>query len=306
MRGIVLSVVVVCGLVIVLRSPFVGVLMWQWFSLMNPHHLTWGLITQAPTAAIIAGTTLLALLISREPKLPPLDASSVLITLLWVSMSISTIFALTPQDALLDKWEQTSKMLLFVLVSYALITSERRFDLFAWVVTFSIAFFGMKGGLFALLTGGNSRVYGPAGSMITDNNTLGLALLMVYPLLFALLANHKEWYLRLILAGAIILNTFGIFFTYSRGAFLGAGAMMLFLWLKSRRKVLVGVLIAGAFAGVLALAPVTWFERMSTIETYQEDNSAMSRIHFWKIALTMAETRPLVGAGFRYMMYPEI
>ena len=37
---------------------------------------------------------------------------------------------------------------------------------------------------------------------------------------------------------------------------------------------------------------------MGTIQTYQEDSSAMSRLYTWKTLWTMALDRPLVGAGF--------
>lgn len=37
---------------------------------------------------------------------------------------------------------------------------------------------------------------------------------------------------------------------------------------------------------------------MKTIETYEEDTSAMSRIHTWKTLWALAVDRPLVGGGF--------
>ena len=41
-----------------------------------------------------------------------------------------------------------------------------------------------------------------------------------------------------------------------------------------------------------------WFERMSTIETYRQDTSAMGRIDSWNYAIDLANRRPIVGGGF--------
>jgi len=43
--------------------------------------------------------------------------------------------------------------------------------------------------------------------------------------------------------------------------------------------------------------PEQWRDRMSTIETYQNDSSAMGRIVTWKMAMNLADHNPL-GGGF--------
>jgi len=46
--------------------------------------------------------------------------------------------------------------------------------------------------------------------------------------------------------------------------------------------------------------PEGYFDRLQTIQTYEETNetSALSRLHFWKVAMRMAADRPL-GVGLR-------
>src|SRR3546814_398526 len=56
----------------------------------------------------------------------------------------------------------------------------------------------------------------------------------------------------------------------------------------------VGFLAVGAF-----FVPQTWIDRMKTIETYQEDSSALSRLEVWRFGIKIANERPLVGGGFR-------
>jgi probable O-glycosylation ligase (exosortase A-associated) len=43
--------------------------------------------------------------------------------------------------------------------------------------------------------------------------------------------------------------------------------------------------------------PEQWTERMNTIQTYQEDASAMGRINAWKFAWNLAKDYPVYGGG---------
>ena len=63
------------------------------------------------------------------------------------------------------------------------------------------------------------------------------------------------------------------------------------------------ILVGGYF--IYNFAPENWFTRMSTIEQYQDDPSAMGRIYFWKISLQIADQRPLVGGGFNVTHWPD-
>src|SRR5690348_11528936 len=78
-------------------QPFCGILLWTWFSIMNPHRLVWGIGSGVPYAMLIAITTLVAwLAASREPKAPPSSAISIGLIGLLITVSISTLFALSP------------------------------------------------------------------------------------------------------------------------------------------------------------------------------------------------------------------
>jgi putative inorganic carbon (hco3(-)) transporter len=78
---------------------------------------------------------------------------------------------------------------------------------------------------------------------------------------------------------------------------LAIAAMTLVLWFRSKRKAAVGIALGVLAALLVAFMPSSWEERMSTIKTYQEDNSAMSRINAWETAVNIANDR-VFGAGF--------
>ncbi len=161
----------------------------------------------------------------------------------------------------------------------------------------SLAFYGIKGGIFTILNGGVYHVRGPNGTFIGGDNEMGLALIMTIPLLRYLQITAGKMWLRYSLTAAMLLCALAAIGSQSRGAMLGMATMGLFFWLKSRGKLFTGLVTAVAAALILMIMPQQWFDRMATIDTYQQDASAMGRINAWKMAFNLAKDRPL-GGGF--------
>jgi probable O-glycosylation ligase (exosortase A-associated) len=124
---------------------------------------------------------------------------------------------------------------------------------------------------------------------------MGLALIMTIPLLRYLQLTTRSMWVRSFLAVAMVLCAAATVGSQSRGALVGLVAMGTFLWLKSRNKVFTAALGVVAVGLVLSVMPQQWFDRMSTIRTYEQDQSAMGRINAWKMAFNMAKDRPLGG-----------
>jgi putative inorganic carbon (hco3(-)) transporter len=169
----------------------------------------------------------------------------------------------------------------------------------------TIGLWGVKGAIWGILHGG-SGIHGPDGGMLADNNDFGLGLILILPLLFYQwqLATNRHLRRGLMVMGFLV--TLAVFLTYSRGALVGVSAMGAVFWLRSRAKFTTGLLIAALAVSVYSFAPEEWFKRMGTIESYQEDGSATSRIHLWQISLRIVELHPVTGGGFRVTFWPNI
>ena len=153
--------------------------------------------------------------------------------------------------------------------------------------------------MFTIATGGVHRVYGPpGGSYVSDNNAICIALIMVMPLMFYLSSTVKNKLIKLGFFVAAGLSLVAVLGSQSRGALLAVVAMSVFLWLKSRRKVIFGVVLFGTLVTAVMFMPDVWETRMRSIENYEEDGSAMGRINTWTMAYNLANARPLVGGGF--------
>jgi probable O-glycosylation ligase (exosortase A-associated) len=86
--------------------------------------------------------------------------------------------------------------------------------------------------------------------------------------------------------------------SYSRGAFLACAALGGVHLLRSRQKLraLAGVIVIVTV--VLFVLPDAFWTRMDTIQAYEEDDSATGRLHFWEVAIAMANANPWLGVGF--------
>lgn len=296
MRDIAVTLAVFGSLPFILRRPWIGIMVWTWLGFMNPHRLAWGFSTTLPFAMIVAITTMVAMLMSKEEKKVPWTREIVLMLVFLMWMLITTMNSMYPELA----WEQlnkVAKIFLMILVATMLINTEERLKALVWVIALSLGFYGVKGGIFTLTTGGGYAVRGPGGTFIDGNNEIGLALVMTVPLLYFLSRHASKKYLRAGLLAAAVLSTFAALGTQSRGALLGVGAMTTFLWLKSRSKVMTGILIALFIAVLLPLLPEEWYSRMSTIQSYDQDASALGRINAWGMAFNLALHR-ITGGGF--------
>ena len=296
-RDLLLFVVIFGSLPLIFYRPHFGIIVWTWLSLMNPHRFTWGLAYDFPFAKVVGAVTLVAMLLSPQRKRLPLTRETILLLIFIAWMLLTTILALEQSEAW-AQWDKVSKIQLIVLLTMMALTDRRKLELFIWMIVLSVGFYGVKGGLFTVVNGGVSHVLGPPSSFIEDNNHLGMALVMVIPLMRYLQLTQKRRWVRTCLTAAIILTCIATLGTQSRGAFVGIAVTLGFLALKSRRRLM--LLTASVIVAPIALAlmPASWHERMSSIRDYRNDSSAMGRINAWGFAVNLATDRPLVGGGF--------
>jgi probable O-glycosylation ligase (exosortase A-associated) len=297
MRDLLFSGIILGFLPFAFRHPWIGVLLWTWLSVMSPHRFTWGFAYDFSWAAIVAAVTFLGLLFTKDRRQFPTAPVTVTLVLLLIWMTVTTIFALSP-DAAWAQWNKVSKIFLMIIVTASVLHTKRHIELFVWITIGSVAFYGVKGGIFTLTGGGMERVYGPEGSFIQENNSLALATIMCIPLLYYVRMTVADWRIRLGMLAAMGLCAVSALGSHSRGGFLALGGMAVLLWWRSKNKVIGLILLALSLPGIGMLMPEKWETRMESIVEYEQDSSAMGRINTWIMALNLVRDRPLVGGGF--------
>ncbi len=300
MRDLLIVSIVFVGSLYALRQPWVGVMLWTWLSLMTPHSLAYGFSQSFPVAAIAAVATLLGLAGTREKRNPFISAPVTWLAMFMIWMCITYVFSFNVEGST-EMLKKVMKIDFMLIVTLALLSTRKHINIFVWVIVVSLGFYGVKGGIFTLTSGGNHRVWGPGG-FIGGNNEIALALILVIPFMYYLhLIATNKWVKRGLLA-AMLLSAAAALGSHSRGALLAIAGMSVYMWIKSPKKMVFGSAMLIAGIALIAFMPDEWSTRMNTIQTYEEDASAMGRINAWWAAYNVATNR-ITGAGFDMYTY---
>ena len=296
MRDLLLATVVFGLLPFVIRRPFWGILMLAWLGYMNPHLLCYGFMFRMPVVMIVAVVTMIGMLVSKEAKQMIWSREIIVLVIFIGWMAITTTQAVY-FDPAVDQLVKVIKIQILTGMALVMLTSRERIHLFIWIIVLSLGFYGIKGGIFTIVHGGVYRVQGPYGAFIGGNNELALALVMTIPLVRFLHLQERNKLIKTGLAVAMPLLAIAAIGSQSRGALVGLALTGAIFWWKSRNKFGTAVLIAVAVMLVVAIMPEAWYQRMDTIDTYEQDESAIGRLNAWGTAINVANHR-LFGAGF--------
>jgi O-antigen ligase len=128
---------------------------------------------------------------------------------------------------------------------------------------------------------------------------------MVMPLLWATakllpFSPKAARFTKPVLWATLPLTAFFVFSTFSRSGFIALGVALL-SWLSLQRRkfrTVIGVLLLIMAVVPFLPMPEGYLDRLQTIRTFEEEqeSSAISRLHFWKVAMSMVAAHPL-GVG---------
>ncbi len=314
--------------------PLIGVYMWAWVSYMNPHRLTWSYAYSFRFNFFIAIATLLGLMLAFKKTVPIPRRFTVFLLFAFLLWTFNTSFyAFNHPWA---DWEQLLKIYMMLIATMMTVNTKQSLTILVTIITLSIGFFGIKGGVFTITTGGQFQVLGPARSFFSDNNMFALAELMVVPMFLFLRTQVKHWTVRIAFLGCAFLAALSIVGSYSRGGLVGLLVIMIYFWLRTPAKIRVALGLAIAVPVMTHLMPEKWHNRMVAmlhkvrvpsylVEIYQpksifdpsndpfpdgefketksilkfSDSSVQGRIQAWELAWRVVQDRPIVGGGFR-------
>jgi putative inorganic carbon (HCO3(-)) transporter len=289
------------GTVAALRNRFAAFLMYWWFALFRPEEwMWWDISFLRPSLMLGLILVVPSLLTGAFPNLThPLSVGALAFLMTAVLAQANAV-----SPAISWPWvDYLFRLVLISLIGTTLIDTSKRFKLALAVIAGSFGFHAAKAGLASIMTGGTRFSEGLAGAF-SDNNGYAVGIVMITPLLLAVAQNSARRWIRLAFYASVPLAAVAALSTFSRGGFLGlAAAAIVYALLQPRR-------ILGLAAVAIVALPVVLFvsredgyvERMETIQTYDETNeeSALSRLHFWNVAVDMVSDNPLGVGLFSY------
>ncbi|MDP8223577.1 MAG: O-antigen ligase family protein [Candidatus Lernaella stagnicola] len=146
---------------------------------------------------------------------------------------------------------------------------------------------------------------GIAGGFLGDGNDFALAQNVILPWAIALVGTTRSKIGKLFFMYCIVIGALAVIVTYSRGGFLGLISVFIFyylLWVIRNRAYARGMML-GLIAVTLtvvafiAFAPDDLKDRVSGIQDYEEDESALGRLDAWGASVRMFVDHPLFGVG---------
>lgn len=209
-------------------------------------------------------------------------------------IALSVTYAIVTEFAF-DTFKLALGYVFLCLLLARIVTTEGR--LLGVVATLIVAHLFLLAMNPKVITEPETRTYIMGATFLGDGNDFSLSLCILLPCAIRLASRVRSMLLRLVCWAAVLLILFAMVASQSRGATLGLAAVLAFVWLKSRRKLvsLIGILIAGI--AVLLYAPDEYFNRMNSMSDYENEGSAMGRIHAWQAGTKMAMANPLLGIG---------
>jgi O-antigen ligase len=261
----------------------------QWFPVTEPLHL----------ALLLSGIALLALAVHRILTNKPLWMGwrSAFLGLYCGTAVLSPLWSIDRSMSVPGALEVAKHFLFFTaVVNTATSPSRIRLALLLYAGAATVPAWGTfwnwwNGEL--LVEGFRGRWLG----VMADPNHDCMALVGAVPILLYFATNGPGLFRRLLGVGGTAVLLMGIVATHSRGGSLGL-AVGVFVWvLMSKRKGLAFLLALVATAGVLLLAPPSFWRRNETISQFEEDVSVQGRLQAWQVAERIVKERPLLGVG---------
>jgi hypothetical protein len=126
---------------------------------------------------------------------------------------------------------------------------------------------------------------------------LGLAMVVAFAIAGSLLLGEKKKFARFMLLFCLVGFFAAILLCGSRGAIVGAAAVVLAAWARKPQKI-------GAVVALIAFAVATYIflpegmkAKMRSAEDWRNDPTAYHRTLLWKAGLQMFKDHPLFGVG---------
>jgi putative inorganic carbon (HCO3(-)) transporter len=298
LRSLFVVLVLLTGAGYALQSPLYAACLYLWIAYFRPESWAWNGVFATLNLSFIAGIFLL-IRTMMSPVRFRLDLRNGLL-LAFLAFSLLCSVLAPHSDYSLGYLQEFAKTIIVSYLLSILITTESDFRIVIMVIALSLGFEAGKQGWAQLLLNPGAKNDNPV-PFLGDNNLVAVGMSMLLPIVGALGAASTGWIKR----GFQFLSI-GVLYraisTYSRGGMLAVSAVGAMYFWRSPNKLRTIVAFAIAVAVIVPVLPQAYWDRMSTIGATtgeEQDESQTGRLHFWKVATSMAFDRPLVGVGFR-------
>ncbi|KQM64949.1 polymerase [Sphingomonas sp. Leaf17] len=285
------------------RRPFLFVLAYVYIDIVSPQRLTYFLLNAVPISLIAVALAVLGWVIADDKRDSRFAPRQALIVVLLLYCWATTIGADFPVEAK-EKWDWVWKALAFAAFLPLTLRTRLRIEALLLFMVVSAASIIIVGGIKTLASGGG---YGQLNLMVDNNSglyegsTISAVAVAIVPVIIWFTKYgtifKPDWRVKTFayaLAFACLLIPVG---TSTRTGLLCIVLLGLMFVRVAKRKLLYVGMMAAAGLMAVPFLPSAFSERMGTIQGYQGDESASTRLAVWQWTMDFAKSHPF-GGGF--------
>ncbi|MEO9634188.1 MAG: putative O-glycosylation ligase, exosortase A system-associated [Parasphingorhabdus sp.] len=303
MRDLVFVGYLVALLFIAFKRPFLFTLVYAYIDIVAPQRLSYFMLNSVPLSLIVFALAFLGYMFADNKQDSRFSIRQAMMLLLLAYCGYTTIQAEVP-DAALEKWGWVWKALIFAIFLPLTLKTKLRLEALALFMVLCAGTLIITGGIKTLASGGGYGVL----VLLVDNNSglyegsiISTVAICIIPLILWL-ANHgtifpPDWRVK-IFSYALVLAALLI----PIGTQARTGLVCIGVWVVLQLRFVRYRLLYGGVAVALGLMsipflPQSFTDRMATIENYEADQSASTRIAVWQWTLDYVKQNPF-GGGF--------
>jgi len=286
-----------------LRRPFLWVLAYCYIDILSPQKIGWSITSALPISLIAFCAAFAGWLLTDSKKDVRFTLRQLLLLLLLLYCFLTTQTADFPIEAQV-KWDWVWKALVFAIFLPFTLSTRLRIEGVALIMVLTAGAIIISAGIKTALGGGG---YGSLYFFVNDNSgmyessTLATVAIAIIPLI-VWFTHHgtifpPDWRVK-VFAGALIFACLLVpVGTEARTGLLCIGVLAVLALRYVKRRVT--FIAAGAALGLMALPflPQSYYERMATIGTHDQNQSASTRVAVWRWTFDYAKENPF-GGGF--------
>ena len=305
MRDILLAFFLLTAFPVVLYRYQVGALLIAFMSFMYPQSNAFGFATSIPWLDIYFVFAIGGYFLKQGYKDYHHHVLITMMLLIYLWVTLTTIFAFIPLYAI-EPWIKVTKIITIALLVYAMLGTQTRLIALLKIMVISFGFYGVKGGIFTIISGGGAHVLGPINSFFADNNGTALVLVMVIPFMVYFVIHAENIYQRYFSLFCALTTSVAVLGTQSRTGFAALILVLgYYMWLQKKLFRALMILVPIACVAVFFM-PDSWSNRMASTADYETDASFQGRVDMWKVSFDIANDYPVFGGGFNVIYVPEI
>jgi probable O-glycosylation ligase (exosortase A-associated) len=300
-----------CFLLLGFKRPFLWVLCYLYVDIVSPQLISWGILARLPISLMAFAAAFGGWLLLDDKRDSRFTFRQALLILLLAYCALTTFMAVYPVEAA-QKWAWVWKALVFAIFLPLAVRTRLRIEAVALVMVLSASALIIDGGIKTVMGGGGYgtlRIFVENNTGLYEGSILSCVAIAIIPLILWL-ARHgtifpPDWRVHAFAAALIFACALIPVGTQARTGLVCLGVLCMLCLRTARHRVLIGGGMALALLMALPFLPQSFLSRMNTIENYQADQSAGTRLGVWKWTWDYAKDHPF-GGGFEIYLASKV